>query len=235
MDNQIFALLKFGKEEHLKSLLTKGALYMNPISHFIKQEGSIIGQNDLDENLSDFFQGNRIRMTIMPPPILADRWKSPIILDEEHGLLHASNRFNDRKINIFSMTACYVSEALNDKKLFNEGMADFGSHFLIVTNPGEFFKRLEKAFNKQKLCFDHGRVEYVNKLTYHGAMGCFRKFNNFKYQNEWRAAVFNYSSDPIIVEIGSLEDIAALIPTSYCIDGKIDGERVKFLPIGKEE
>lgn len=107
-----------------------------------------------------------------------------------------------------------------DHKLFDDRLKSFGDSLLFIYNPKEFARRLinelQKKMSEDKDVsnFKAHKVEYINRSSYNGEMGSFRKFNNFAHQQEWRIAiqsVYN-SEEPYKLVIGSIKDISMILP-----------------------
>lgn len=58
-------------------------------------------------------------------------------------------------------------------------------------------------------------VKYVNRDSYNGEMGAFRKFEKFSYQREYRYVWEgdNLNASTVTLTVGNLSDIAALVPS----------------------
>lgn len=109
---------------------------------------------------------------------------------------------NKDKLNILCMYA--YSNQLDD--YFDKLNLEFGSRAIIIKNANEFIKRMKAAANLTRKKLYHGPITYV-KNTYHGHMGPFKKFDIFKYQNEFRFALTKGIDVPYIHKIGDIRDI----------------------------
>ena len=71
--------------------------------------------------------------------------------------------------------------------------------------------RALKSAKKHNLSF---RAKYVNSVSEKEnqcEMGSFTKFDNFAYQSEYRIAISTQIDEPLLLDIGSLKDIAKVM------------------------
>ena len=196
MDAKIYAFVKVGQKNHLESLQKDGLLYMNTLGYLRKIEGM---SGDKNEGTMDFFQGKKIKLVILP-----HSRQDPF---PAKGLISMQSSYSpDLKKNVFCMHAITDDYSALDEKNFERS-----SHALVIFNPQEFLELLNAAVSKDKADFYYGFVEYVDKKTYHGQMGCFKKFEEFKYENEYRIMRNYPTGKPFPFTIGSLEDISELV------------------------
>lgn len=105
-------------------------------------------------------------------------------------------------------------------------MNEFGDTGLIILDCLEFFKKINAAIylENKKLYNDaieplgDGLVEYVDKNTYSGRMGLFKKFKGYSHQNEFRIALDVPESlldinDVFKLDIGDISDITKIFKT----------------------
>ncbi len=203
MDVTVYAFVKFGQKEHLESLQKKGAMYLNTLRYFIKLE-SISG--DKDEAMDHFYQGSKTRAVIIPH---GQGGAAPI-----NGLISmGSKKGEDLERNVFCLHAITNTEPeLHSNNLRRN------DHALIISNPRVFLKMFKDAADKQMVAFQQGFVKYVDRKIHHGEMGCFVKFKEFETENEFRFLKKQGTGRPFIFEIGSLEEISAIVETKDVLD-----------------
>ena len=80
----------------------------------------------------------------------------------------------------------------------------------MVNQPQEFVKRVEIECGKLGYDLWFGLVDYFED-DYTGEINVFKKRNKYKYQNEARFYIPNLDNKPIILQVGSIEDIANII------------------------
>ena len=113
------------------------------------------------------------------------------------------------KLNIL----CLYALSNQRDQPFDSRNLKFGNVAVLIRNPIEFIRRVKSAasaLDKQVIC---GPVKYVDKLTYDGVMGSFRKFADLDYQNEFRLVLTNGTSNPCHLNIGDIRDIVVRIPS----------------------
>ncbi|TDR51301.1 hypothetical protein DFP85_11883 [Halomonas ventosae] len=97
---------------------------------------------------------------------------------------------------------------------FDERNIGFGNTAILINDAKEFVNRLKAASSSAGRSVLQGPVEYVEKNTYHGTMGPFRKFSEYSYQSEFRFVLFGGTAEPIKFPIGDLRDICNVVPSS---------------------
>lgn len=79
---------------------------------------------------------------------------------------------------------------------------------LLITS--EFLRRARAEAVRRKLDLQSGLVQYVDRSTYRGPMGFFRKFSSFSYQSECRLVLLPGTVKPYSLRVGDLSDIALI-------------------------
>lgn len=224
----IFFLAKVFSEPGYADELIEGKLYANRFNYFKKiendhirgdsEEGAIMPQLDgltIELTGTDSTTGevNTIRISkedLAEPPVIRPQW------------------FDD--INIFCMYAAHtkefknISEAnINDFKKRLEMPKDcqeFGNHAVLIKNTREFIRRVKLSAKKKGYKFYSGLVQYYDPTIgtppiQSPIQTVFLKRRVYEYQKEWRLAMKTGTTgdDPIILEIGSIEDIAVRVST----------------------
>lgn len=206
-DKNYIGLLKFGKKEHMEALYNEGLLYMNTFDYFINLEDNGDGRADKYEATTLYYAGDGvddIKLTL-------GSGDDKITLSREGGTLSIA-MITDQPTysHLYSMTAIDTKWALeNDLLLDERNFADGKDYVVIIHDCNKFIERLTNKLNENKGNSKLSFIEYIDEHNYSGQMGCFRKFDKFSYQNEWRCAVSqNGIKEPIIITLGSLADIA---------------------------
>lgn len=193
----VHALLKFGAPEHMEQLVKEGVLFMQPISYFIALEDNA-SRGDKHEALSEYHQGPG----------------TSIVIDGKHELSHEKGTLKfvtirkeeEKNCNIFCLLAITPSYRQVDPRNDNLGDA-----CVFIHKPASFLDRFRQAAAPICAQLQTGPVEYVPQATYRGSMGPFKKFaEGYAHQNEVRCLIRPGSPDPVILKLGSLEDIAEL-------------------------
>lgn len=180
----ISTFLKFSKKEYLEEF-RKGKLYMNNLNYFKTFEKSE-EIKDEDEGIKKFFPKGKYEISFTPYNSEKAFKTTPI----SDGVMR-TNEYDD--INIFCMYTIYEEHLSSDFKIsLSEKIKKDKNydHYLFITEPAEFIKRINCSIKKIKPTYFHQRpVEYMNKKEHYGEMGLFKKFNNYEHQNEFRIAI----------------------------------------------
>jgi hypothetical protein len=178
----VLALLKFGAAEHMTALLRHGHVYMKPIPYFKALE-SDVARGDRYEGLWKCWQPDRMRLDIKQ----GNEWVNV-------GGIVGQVTLRDQRAeagNIFCMFALRGShaEAFVDGRsrlAVNVDSLRLGDSVVVFTDGDEFMRRVWAAAQLEGLELAYNLVEYVERETYHGPMGPFRKFSMFSEQSEFR-------------------------------------------------
>jgi hypothetical protein len=202
--------LKFGSEENITDLFDNGTLYLNTLQYFRSVEDSEL-RGDRYEGIS--------QIKNYPPgnfEIPAINFKGKYIN------IHLKKAFDEVFGNIYSLY-CISSFAIPNPFEFSidERIKGFGSHCLMVMDNQEFLDRIKKALQKRNLKYRHGFVSYYDRYTKNGAVTLFQKTREFAYQNEFRIYVESNATEPLVVNIGNLENIAQIVPMSAIMSLKL--------------
>jgi hypothetical protein len=87
---------------------------------------------------------------------------------------------------------------------------NFGDAFAALINGDEFLGRVKAAARLNGISIKLGLVEYVDRATYNGPMGVFRKFSDFGYQSEFCIAISSEMNGPFSLRVGGLSDISVV-------------------------
>jgi hypothetical protein len=192
---RVFGLLKFGEHKYMEALRTRGSLYLNTIGYFQKLEDTA-GRADRDEGLEAVYHPSTIGRLqvgniIIPPGDLV----GPVRVAYD----------DSADLNIYCLYGASETPTTVDPRC-----QQFGDAFVVIKNVAEFMKRLTTKLSELHLESEVHTVDYVDKLTYSGRMGPFRKYSEFAYQAEIRILVGPGTGKALSIDIGSLEDISEL-------------------------
>ncbi|WP_408901178.1 hypothetical protein [Photobacterium piscicola] len=137
-------------------------------------------------------------------------------------------------VNIYSMTKISDQDILDagESGLFlSRDFLKFGNKAIVISNESieKFEIILKSAIDKNKNIYPvkkgdliANKVEYVDRDTYHGEIGIYKKFSDYKWQYEWRLAFMQKSNEgPFILKLGSLRELVDVFDTSELIDTAI--------------
>lgn len=195
--------IKFGAEEHLKQLQKDGILYCKSVLEFAKMEN--------DEARSDQFE-NVIKLELLNDKIVwlkeknneNAEWKR---LNVNYGQFKLSDE--KYKGNLFCMSSFpLISETTEFEIILDKRFLEkFGTHYLLVLNQPEFFKRIDKELRGNNIDYVRGEVEYKDLKRHSGNKTIFDKDLFFSWQNEYRFFIKTDATEFKIFNIGSIEDI----------------------------
>lgn len=205
--DSIVSLIKFGRELHMNALLKTGQLFMQTIGHFRKlEDGEVRG--DRDEGLNYLMTQPKMGVitigghTLNPDDIV----RVTVSRDYDHG------------IHVFSMTGVSWETTM---KMVSGGNAvhpqvttEFGDTALVILNAKEFLRRVDAACRKNVREANRGWAIYFDPSSHSGPVTLHHKNKNYDWQTEYRITVPPTGEPSFILDIGSLEDIAAVTPAS---------------------
>jgi hypothetical protein len=204
----IFSFLKFGTYEHMVDLYENGTIYMNSIQFFRTFE---------DEKLrSDKFEG---ASSIRNLPSGTFEIKE-LNYAGEYISIQLFESYKEVLGNIYSMY-CISSYHISDPiefKVDSRNLA-FGEACVMIENNPEFLRRITDKLEELGLKSRHDLVDYYDVNTKNGRLTLFDKPKEYEFQNEFRFYVERDSIEPLVIQIGSLRDIAKLHSTRNIIDG----------------
>jgi len=203
----ILAFLKFGEREHMEDLLQNGTIYMNSLYYF-RKHSKHTARHDKYEGISSLYN--------YPTGIIEDKART---IRVECQSVQISESYEKTLGNIYSLY-CVSSYHIKDPfgfQIDKKNLA-FGSFCIFVKDSLEFISRIKIALNKLGLPFNRGFVDYYNCKEMNGKVTLFDKPNSFEYQNEYRFYVYRESTEPLVLKIGNLKDIASLHPSEEVIN-----------------
>lgn len=219
-EDEIILLLKTMKKEYLHDTMTKGRFCFNHPTVFSKWENKDAAQYDRWE-AHDAYEANNLVFY----PIIGEKDGIPIYGQGrktiDKAVIHKQSvTAMNTPICCFrciTQNECVIGE---DSIIYSLGdtadriMQEFGHDTFIIIRITPLFERLEKAIGS----FIAMDVAYHDTLNSHLfnvdeqykgiAEQLFRKDKKYEWQREYRIALPPTESSPIIVEIGSIEDIA---------------------------
>ena len=199
---QYCGLIKIGVFEHMSALYEEGELYFNTFKYFRELECSSDGRGDPNEYLS-YYGGNGTKVAI--------KRKGDKEYTQINDVQFVSMRNNQEEYShLYCLSSINKSWTYKNKLLISsKNFADGKNYAVIIHNFNEFAKRLKAKLVELKVRAKAGYIDYVSREKYNGEMGCFRKFEEYSYQNEYRiVAHLKNDSVPQTIKIGSLKDIA---------------------------
>lgn len=197
--DRVLRIAKFGQRCYIDKFV-RGQLYMNTLAHFANIESNP-ARRDEYEGENFWMQPDKGTWSLMNDGVYKpiSGIIGPIAWRRE-GILDA---------NVFCMFALRASVA---KWVIDPRNFAFGDTFAVLKDGDEFLRRVQAAVQRAGHALKCGLVEYVDRSTYHGAVGIFRKSSEFSYQSEFRLAILPGLGAPYPLEVGELSDITITGP-----------------------
>ena len=225
----IFFLVKVFQEQDHADDFIRGKMFANRLCYFKKLEDQD-GRGDEEEGAIMPF-GENLILTLKPTNVeTGEVDKITITKDDLAAPLVIVPRWFDH-FNLFCMYAAHSDgfrhvsfDNVQDIQNLFKIPADYtrlGRHAVFVTNISEFIDRVTRAADRRGYRVFRRLVKYYDPETGTPSSQSemdtiFTKRSEYKYQNEYRIAIDTRTtgSDPLILDIGGIDDIAVRINTS---------------------
>ncbi|MCC6139200.1 MAG: hypothetical protein IT389_01130 [Nitrospira sp.] len=194
----LIALFKLGRKDHMAELLHEGHIFMNTAGYFSVLEDSS-PRSDPEEGVGYCKNGDGmiLKMEDQGDWLTLGNIIGPILFPSK----------TNKSVNIYSLHSKWSCDYGVPFRLSDLG---FGDSFVLFIDTTEFFKRLERAAVNEGLELRWGRIDYVDRCTYSGPMGLFRKFSQSAGHQEFRVVVSPGTGCPLSLRLGDLSDIAIM-------------------------
>ena len=194
-------LLKLGQAEHMRQFREDGLIYMNPQKYFSDLTNDSVRADRFEcsdaiyqpKDITNFQIKNEVMDSVIDIP--PEHMAGPVIFSR-----------GGKAFNLFCMFS--ISEP-TEFPIVDERNIEFGDSFVLVLNTQEFIDRLCNKLVESNFSYKHGLVSYYDEETYSGETGAFKKPSSFECQKEYRFAIYPGLSEPLKIELGSLEDITS--------------------------
>lgn len=207
MKDRIHLLLKFGSKKNIEDLYKNGTVYLNTLEYFQFQENNSY-RGDPQEatvHIKNFPNPENYTLTFTDTKTGKSFSKKP-------GELFLSYK-NLSPGNLYSLYGIKHSDFVDGIFRVDPKVKEFGSHFLVISDPAQFMERLKFKIKESGMKFQAQAVEYYDKWQHNGPLTLFHKTLEYKYQNEYRILVNNKTDKPIKFSLGSLEEISQILET----------------------
>lgn len=238
LNNKRAGLLKFGAYEHMQKFYETGEMYFNTFDYFRHLEANGDGRADRDEYCFEHYSGERIkdfRIKIQSKKRLGEM----IVFEGGKDIKELTLYSNQQDYShLYSLSYIDLEWSINNNFITSPlNFAETKNYVVPIFNSFEFLERVKNKLKSLDLDVKADYIEYVKKDAYSGKMGAFKKFSNYAYQNEYRIAVDFKSTNPEIIYIGSLADIAkppqskekffnSDCEIGYLLDGKLIKQKI---------
>lgn len=199
-------LAKLGEYNYMKKFLLEGELYFRPLNEFAKMDEN----NGIGDKLEI-----GIEYTSIKPLTAKIITKDKNIIDLHPTNITYYSRTQNYCGHIYSMTKVLVNIE-NETLTFAEPdkLESIGNYntIVLITNETEFIHRVTKALSKINKLFKYGSVNYfsTNNIIHH-KIDAFQKRDIYSSQNEYRFFIQSQLTEPFIIKIGNITDIAILL------------------------
>lgn len=203
-------LIKLGEYQYMKDLVDDGVVFLNTLEFFrtLEEEGE---RKDVNEGA--------VRVRNYSGGFLKIKDSEAGMYEEVAKLNHTQVRESSSNIQNLNVYCLYYVNtkvplpslgALMEFRVKN----GFGQFAVIITDPGAFVTRIKDAVLAKGYKHFRSIVNYVDLTVDNVEVGPFVKHHEFSYQNELRIAVHtgNELDEAIRLEIGSIKDIAVIVP-----------------------
>jgi len=195
------SLVKILPKQYAEDFLD-GNLYLNPASYFSSIDKSDAERFDANEAVLEAWQTKKIE-------IFDDKTRSWLEIGgvQNPAILRDGSHDHLNLLCVYAMTD-------RDGDDFDPRNQGFGDTAIFIRDLSQFIARMRTAASAQSKRLAHGPVEYVDRATYHGRMGTFRKFSEFQHQNEFRFVINGGDRTPCRLNVGDVRDITFVAPSS---------------------
>jgi hypothetical protein len=210
----ISTFLKIGKDEHIDKLQKEGILYCNNVKYYrnLEREDVLLRKDSADGAITTHKLD----------------WLKIFIKEKELPIKFTSARLHtfDREKDLEHIYCMYAitPDLATGKPFIDKRNVRFGDAGLLILNPKVFLNKIQKAV-RGKFRFEYKPVYYYAKDQDFNNLSVFTKHESFSYQREFRLLFHSQSTEPLIINIGSLEDISV----------KIDANKLSELVLMKEK
>lgn len=189
----------------MKNLYEKGELYFNTFDFFKNLEYSDDGRADNNEYCAYHYAGNGIKdVSLSFYTNGLDKDPIKLIGGKELEELTITTNKEKEYTHLYSISSIDLEWTLNNNFIIdNSNFANNKDFVVVILNTKEFINRLVQRLQKYKL--QARFIEYIDKKSYTGVMGPFRKFNDYALQNEYRIAVNFKTKEPKIIRLGIIQ------------------------------
>ena len=201
-ENQLIALFKIGQKDHMDELVRKGHVFMKPLSYFATREREP-PRSDPDEGMG--FCQNAEDATLRMQK--QGKWCNI-------GTLTGGIRVRNKSLDTANLYCLHAMTQRDFGAVFELNLLNYGDSYVLFLDADEFFRRLDKAAGEKGQELLYGLVKYVDRNSYTGPMGVFRKFSEHASDCEFRVVALPGTGHPLSLRLGNLSDIAIMGMTS---------------------
>lgn len=213
--NEIISIIKFGEKKYIQDLYENGTVFMQRLFNYHEIEHIEIG--DKNEGMTHLFQAKEVKSLTINGYKLEPTGSIKIL---------ESNADNPFVYCSYALREQHFKDGVNciDKRCL-----DFGDAAIIIPDFDKFYSLIKDTILKEDNVY-MDLVSYVDKKTYHGQMGIFKKLNNYQHQSEHRIVLeSSCKNQNIQLKLGSLKEIAYMVDAKNLLDTlKKNGDELEW-------
>jgi hypothetical protein len=199
LDDPVIAMCKIGRADYMEDLVKNGVVYMNTAG-FFRDLDKVDPRHDPDEGASFCTQATGATLAVEKNGKFED------IATLTGPIIHTPDDL--REANLYCL---HVRRESDLDKEFCLAPLKFGETAVFILDVGKFLGRVADAVHRQGRLVSYRTVEYVDRASYNGSMGLFRKFATKAAESEFRIAVMPGASGPLSLTVGPLTDITVTV------------------------
>ncbi|MFO7970462.1 MAG: hypothetical protein R6U40_01785 [Desulfobacterales bacterium] len=201
-ENHLIALFKIGRKDHMAELIREGHVFMNPLSYFAIREGEP-RRSDPDEGVGFCQNAEGATLRVQKQ----GKWCNM-------GTLTGGIRVRNESLAAANLYCLHARTRRDVGAVFELNLLNYGDSYVLFLDADEFFQRLDEAVGEAGQELSYRLVEYVDRNSYTGPMGVFRKFSEYASDCEFRVVALPGTGQPLSLRLGNLSDIAIMGMTS---------------------
>lgn len=198
----IILLLKVFENREFAEKFISGEIYCNSFHFFsnIEEDGKL---------RADKYEG--ASYIINPKEDTIDRYfKNKFNNDVEIFSLYFNKNKNKKMLSTYSIRRNEVKKDKYISLYIDKRMMKLGNYFVVIYDKDKFLERLKKEVEKIGVKYRIGGVKYKDIKNYTGRWDNFTKPLEYSYQKEYRVVIEGEDSQPEIINIESIKDIAKI-------------------------
>lgn len=202
--------------------LLNGLIYLNPLEYYRGIEKIIDGDIDKSEKrndaINDYLEGSIASVS----PDDLDKYGLGFLNEVKDALVGGVHLLSEdlKYLKVFCLYTLLFDSENKIVWIPSEKVRKFGHQYAVfIYNPDAFVKRIIDCLDKHNgygkfVAFNGNFVRYYNNDSCTKRLGVYNKSAEFEWEHEFRFIFPEQEPnlDPIVLDIGSIEDIATVLP-----------------------
>lgn len=193
-------LIKFGEKRFMEKLLFDGEVYMQTTNYFSELEN---GNKDCSDGRGDAYEG--VDVVLHADEITFDG----ISIKNQSSIRGKYSNNNDGLV--FSTFGVFDTSQREGSLVFSDEMKKMGNAAVVIYDPMIFVDRCTRVTKKLGGVLMADSVTYYNENAGDYKICPWLKRKKFEFQSEYRLFIPCRNTAPLILRLGSIEDIAEII------------------------